>query len=178
MSNFFKHFRLITKHRHKVFRLCCKCGLFWQGLVHDLSKYSRAEFWESAKYYTGEHSPISECREKNGYSYAWIHHKNRNKHHIEYWYDEENKIQMNMPYRYAVECICDKIAAAKCYNGKNYKPEMALNHWLKRGSLAQTNDNMRAFFTKVFSDLVEFGEKYVLNKKYLKDTYTQIVGKI
>lgn len=175
MSKFFKHLKLITKHRHQVFKLCCKCGLFWQGLVHDLSKFSRVEFWESVKYYTGHHSPIAECRDQNGYSNAWIHHKNRNKHHIEYWYDRENKIQMNIPYKYAVECICDKIAATKCYKGKEYKPEMVLNHWLKWGSQAQTNDNMKAFFEKVFTDLVEFGEKQVLNKKYLKDTYKKFV---
>ena len=26
MSKFFKHLRLIIKHRHQVFKLCCKCG--------------------------------------------------------------------------------------------------------------------------------------------------------
>lgn len=175
MSKFFKHLRLITKHRHQVFKLCCKCGLFWRGLVHDLSKFSRIEFWESVKYYTGHHSPIAECRRQTGFSNAWIHHKNRNKHHIEYWYDRENEIQMNIPYKYTVECVCDKIAATKCYKGKEYKPEMVFNHWLKWGSLAQTNDNMKAFFTKVFTDLVELGEKQVLNKKYMKKTYNKIV---
>ncbi len=175
MAKFFKHLGLITKHRHQVFKLCCKCGLFWRGLTHDLSKFSRIEFWESVKYYTGHHSPIAECRRQNGYSNAWIHHKNRNKHHIEYWYDRENEIQMNIPYKYAVECVCDKIAATKCYKGKEYKPEMVLNHWVKWGSYIQTNDNMKAFFTKVFTDLVELGEKQVLNKKYMKTIYNQIV---
>lgn len=175
MSKFFKHLKLVTKHRFEVFKLCCKCGLFWRGLVHDLSKFGRVEFWESVKYYTGHCSPIAECRRQNGYSIAWIHHKNRNKHHIEYWYDRENDVQMNMPYKYAVECVCDKIAATKCYNGKEYKPEMVLNHWSKLGSQAQTNDNIKAFFTKVFTDLIELGEKQVLNKKYLKDTYNKIV---
>ncbi len=175
MSNFFKHLKLVTKHRYEVFKLCVKCGLFWRGLVHDLSKFSRVEFWESVKYYTGHYSPIRECRKQNGYSNAWIHHKNRNKHHIEYWYDRENEIQMNMPYKYAVECVCDNIAASKCYNGKEYKPEMVLDYWLKWGSRAQTNDNMKAFFTKVFTDLVELGEKQVLNKKYMKKTYKDLV---
>ncbi len=176
-GKFFKHLNMVNRHRFKVFTLCCKCGLFWRGLVHDLSKYSPTEFFEGVKYYTGKHSPISECRDKIGYSNAWIHHKNKNKHHIEYWYDAENETQMNMPYKYAVECICDKIAATKCYNGKNYKPEMVLNHWLNWGIKAPTNDNMRAFFTQVFSDLVEKGEKFVLNKKYLKAQYNSLVLK-
>lgn len=175
MSKFFKHLKLITQHRYQVFKLCCKCGLFWRGLVHDLSKFSRIEFWESVKYYTGHHSPISECRKQNGYSNAWIHHKNKNKHHIEYWYDRENEIQINMPYKYAVECVCDKIAASKCYNEKNYQPEMVLNHWLKWGSQTQTNDNMKSFFTKVFTDYVTFGENKVLTKRYMKKIYNELV---
>ena len=175
MTKFFKHLRIIIKHRHEVFKLCCKCGLFWRGLVHDLSKFSSIEFWEGVKYYTGKYSPIGVCRKQNGYSNAWIHHKNKNKHHIEYWYDAENEIQMNIPYKYAVESLCDRIAASKCYNGKEYKPEMVLNYWLKGCPYVQTNDNMKAFFTKVLTDLVELGEKQVLNKKYMKTTYNQIV---
>lgn len=175
MSKAFKHFKLITKHRYEVFKLCFRCGIIWRGLVHDLSKYSFVEFFEGAKYYKGEYSPIVECRKQNGYSRAWIHHKNKNKHHIEYWYDKDNEVQINMPYKYAVECICDKIAASKCYNKNSYKPEKVLEHWLKWGTLAPTNDKMRNFYTKVFTDLVEYGEKYVLNKKYLKKNYQKIV---
>lgn len=176
MSRFFKHLKHITKHRHMVFRLCCKCGLFWRGLMHDLSKYSKVEFWEGVKYYTdGCHSPISKCRRENGYSMAWIHHKNRNKHHIEYWYDRENQTQMSMPYKYAVESICDKIAATKCYNGKKYTPQKVLDYWLQKDSYTPMNNKMKTFYTKVFADLVEFGEKYVLNKKYMKKVYKDII---
>lgn len=177
IKKFFKHLHLVNKHRFIVFKLCCKCGLFWRGLVHDLSKYSPEEFWESVTYYNGHHSPIAECREINGYSKAWLHHKGRNKHHIEYWYDRENKEQMNIPYKYVVESVCDKIAAAKCYKGKEYKPEMVLNHWLKWETLAPTNEKIDSFFTKVFTDLAENGEKFVLNKKYMKNTYNNIILK-
>lgn len=175
MRRFFKHLGLVTRHKWGVFKNCCKCGQFWRGLWHDMSKFSPTEFWESVKYFDGKKSPLTVHREKYGYSLAWLHHKNRNKHHIEYWYDEENKVQMNMPYKYAVECVCDKIAATKCYKGKDYTPEMVLDHWVRKGSLAQTNDNMKAFFTNVFTDLIELGEKHVLNKRYLKSTYNSVV---
>ena len=47
------HFKLITKHKWIVFKFCSKVGMPWRGLIHDLSKYSPTEFWESAKYYVG-----------------------------------------------------------------------------------------------------------------------------
>ncbi len=166
---------MVTKHRFKVFVLCTKCGLFWRGLVHDLSKFSPVEFWESVRYYTGKYSPVAECRNQTGYSNAWLHHKGRNKHHIEYWYDQQNKVQMNIPYKYSVEHICDNIAAAKCYLRENYTPQSVLDYWTKYGRRELTNDNMNNFFVTVYTDLSEHGEKYVLNKRYLKEKYKLLV---
>ena len=44
MAHPFRHFRTITKHRHKVIANCARVGILWQGLRHDLSKYSPTEF--------------------------------------------------------------------------------------------------------------------------------------
>ena len=88
---YIKHFITITKHKYEVFKLCCKAGIPFQGLIHDNSKYSFTEFFISAKFYTGINSPIMRERKKYGYSKAWIHHKGRNKHHFEYWLDPANK---------------------------------------------------------------------------------------
>lgn len=174
-NKFWGHLKLVTKHRFEVFKNCAKCGLVWRGLVHDLSKFSWIEFGEGVKYFVGIHSPIVNCRKKNGFSKAWIHHKSKNKHHIEYWYDRENEVQINMPYKYAVECVCDKISATKCYHGKDFKPEMVLEYWEQNDCGCQTNERMCNFFVKVFSDLIALGEKAVLNKKYMKKTYNEIV---
>ena len=67
--------------------LCFKCGLYKQGLLHDLSKYSPTELKTGVKYWVGTRSPNSIERETIGYSTAWLHHKGRNKHHWEYWVD-------------------------------------------------------------------------------------------
>ena len=61
-SNVFKHLWLVMKHKHRVFINCCKCGIAWRGIVHDLSKFSPTEFFESVKYYQGNRSPIGVCR--------------------------------------------------------------------------------------------------------------------
>lgn len=174
-KKFFKHLNTVRKHRSIVFGLCVKCGLFWRGLVHDLSKYSPTEFWEGVRYYSGNHSPISECRKQTGHSLAWLHHTAHNKHHFEYWFDRGNVEQMDIPYKYAVESVCDRISASMCYNGKNYTNQKVLDYWQKDKAKEQLNDRMKAFYDKVFSDLAEHGSKYILNKKYMKQTYNKIV---
>ena len=85
MNKVLGHLKTVHMHRKYVRKFCFMCGLYYQGLVHDLSKYSPTEFGESIKYYTGTRSPIDVCKEKNDYSEAWFHHRGRNKHHYEYW---------------------------------------------------------------------------------------------
>lgn len=119
------HFKTITRHRHLVARHCFRCGLYRQGLTHDLSKYSPVEFFAGAKYYQGTRSPNNAQREAEGCSRAWLHHKGRNKHHYEYWYDFDPSTGMpatgvGMPLRYVAEMVCDRIAACKVYNGAGY----------------------------------------------------------
>lgn len=87
MNKYWQHFKTITKHRHKVMKLCFKIGLYKQGLLHDLSKYSPIEFLTSAKYYQGTSSPIDAEKKDKGYSFAWLHHRGHNPHHWEYWVD-------------------------------------------------------------------------------------------
>ena len=174
VTNFFKHLFLVIRHKNKVLVHCAKCGILWRGIVHDLSKFSPQEFFESVKYYQGNRSPIGVCRRETGRSLAWLHHKGRNKHHIEYWLDPDCLLTPMMPYKYAVECVCDKLAATKTYNGKNYTPDKALWHWEKYGNKVNGNPKTMAFIEKVFTDLAEQGEKVVLKKKYMKATYAQI----
>ena len=176
ISNIFRHFFLILGHKWKVFIHCAKCGLIWRGIVHDLSKFSPTEFFESVKYFRGYRSPIGVCREEKGYSEAWLHHKGRNRHHIEYWLDPDCREQPLMPYQFAVECFCDKLSATKVYKGKSYDETMPLAHWEKYGRKVPANPKTIAFFDRAFHDLAEHGEKFVLNKKYMKKTYAEICG--
>lgn len=118
MNKTWEHFKLVIKHKKYVFKHCRKAGLWWRGLVHDLSKFSPTEFFESIRYYTGTHSPIDECKAKHGYSNAWLHHKGRNKHHYEYWQDNFDKggEPLRMPYQYALELVCDYLGAGQAYS--------------------------------------------------------------
>ena len=123
--NIWGHFKTITRHRHQVIKHCKKAGILWQGLFHDLSKYSPSEFIVGAKFYQGTRSPNEMERKVFGYSRAWMHHKGRNKHHFEYWTDYNPETRMygpvKMPIRYVKEMFCDRVAASKIYQGENYK---------------------------------------------------------
>ena len=130
-----RHFRTITRHRHKVIANCFRAGIGWQGLFHDLSKYSPTEFWPGARYYQGTRSPNEIEREKYGYSPAWLHHKGRNRHHFEYWTDynpaERRVMPVKMPLRYVAEMFCDRVAASKIYQGAAYTQTHPLEYYLR-----------------------------------------------
>lgn len=172
LKNVIKHFKLITYHKWLVFKLCCKIGEPWRGITHDLSKYSPTEFWESAKYYVGTHSPITESRNRNGYSKAWLHHKGRNKHHIEYWIDDAAlETTIVMPYPYAAEMICDKIAAGMAYKGKDFTKEYELQYWERERKKARVNPKIADFITAVLTQVAEQGIDKTLTKKNIKQFY-------
>ena len=134
MNKLIGHFRTITKHRHAVIRNCRRAGILWQGLRHDLSKYSPTEFIPGVKYYVGTRSPNELERAEKGYSAAWLHHKGRNRHHFEYWSDynpvERRVGPVKMPLRYVIEMVCDRMAASRIYLGDKYTDASALDYFV------------------------------------------------
>lgn len=82
-----------------------------------------------------------------------------------------------MPYQYAVECVCDKLAATRVYAGKNYSTDLPLLHWNKYGNKVGGNPLTMAFVEAVFEDVKLHGEAYVLTKRYMKEKYQEICRK-
>lgn len=133
MGHFFKHLHTINKHRRLVRKVCFRIGIPLQGLLHDLSKYSFEEFYNSVKFYTnGKCSPTENERRRLGYSKVWMHHRGRNKHHIEYWYDigpvSHRYEPIKMPIKYLKEMFADRIAASKVYKRQNYTNSSPLEY--------------------------------------------------
>lgn len=173
-----KHVILITKHKWVVFKLCARCGLFWRGLVHDLSKYSWTEFSESVYYYKGTESPIHGAKKDQGYSKAWLHHKGRNKHHAEYWYDKDapNPTPI-IPYPYAAEMVCDNLAAGIIYSGKNWTRDRQLQYWNHIKDNIPLNEDIKKFLEHIYKQVSQEGIKTVITKKNLQQVYAQYVEK-
>lgn len=172
LKNVIKHFKLVTYHRWLVFKLCCKIGEPWRGIVHDLSKYSPTEFLESVKFYIGTHSPITEAKKAKGYSKAWLHHKGRNKHHVEYWFDENAPEKTPLiPYKYVAEMICDKLAAGMAYKGKDWTKEHQLEYWKKERKIIKINEKIDQLLIEVFTQVANEGIDKILTKKNIRNLY-------
>ena len=163
MAHPIKHFRTITRHRHFVIAHCAKAGILWQGLRHDLSKYSPTEFIPGARFYQGDRSPNEKERELFGYSAAWMHHKGRNKHHFEYWNDL-NVATMRyepvpMPTKYIKEMFCDRVAASKIYQGNKYSDKHPLEYYLKGNARSRMHDDTANTLEAWLKMLADEGEK-------------------
>lgn len=157
-----KHLKVICHHRHLVIKHCKKAGIFWQGLGHDLSKFSPAEFFVGAKYFLGTRSPNERERELFGYSAAWLHHKGRNKHHFEYWNDVNPATKryepVKMPTKYLIEMFCDRVAASKTYQGDAYTDEHPINYFLRGNARLSMHPETANTLEQLLRMLAEKGE--------------------
>lgn len=166
--NWFRHLQTINHHKFLVMKYCFRVGLYRQGLLHDLSKYSPSEFLVGARYFQGTRSPNDAERLDKGYSSAWLHHKGRNKHHLEYWIDysllpiEENPFPitgMEMPVKYVVEMFCDRIAASRTYRKEQYQDNDPYDYYTKSKSKYLLHPSSRELLEKLLIMLKDQGEE-------------------
>ncbi len=169
----FNHFKTITTHKLLVQKYCFKLGLYKQGLLHDLSKYSPVEFLSGVKFYQGYRSPIDAEKEALGYSLGWLHHKGRNKHHWEYWYDntKDGYVPIAMPDKYIAEMICDRIAASKVYLKDKYTDASAYEYFINNLKYTAMHPETIKKTKYLLSLIKDNGEKegFRLIKKYLQN---------
>lgn len=163
IKNCFKHFHKICKHKRWVFHYCRLAGIPFRGLMHDMSKFGPSEFFGNVRWYgDGTRSPIDNCKDVNGLSYAWQHHKGRNKHHYEYWTDrfDQGGYALPMPDTYLVEMLCDYLGAGIAYNGKKKFTYSNEYEWWKN---KQTHCSMHPYnkaFIEACLNWLAFLEEY------------------
>lgn len=180
MNKYWEHFKTISEHKRLVRQGCFSIGLYYQGIMHDLSKYSPSEFLVGGKYYQGFRSPNNAEREAIGYSSAWLHHKGRNKHHFEYWIDYstmsgKGMIPARIPNRYIAEMFMDRVAASKVYNKGNYTDDMPLKYFLKGKDHILMEEHSKKILEHLLRMLARDGEEktaeyiktHLLKKKYV-----------
>ena len=173
---FLKLISRIVTHKFWVAFYCFQIGLYWQGLVHDLSKFSWTEFSRSMKYWHDNKSSLANERELLGYSETFLHHRGRNPHHYEYWIHSLDKggIPADMPRKYALELVCDYLAACRTY-GSN--PRNEYEWWTKNVKSMRISGNTKFYIDRIFyafheglslESSVEFADYKMrqLNKSY------------
>ncbi|WOO35520.1 DUF5662 family protein [Anaerocolumna sp. AGMB13020] len=177
-----QHLKTINHHKYLVMRYCFRAGLYRQGLLHDMSKYSPVEFLVGAKYFQGNRSPNNAEREDRGYSLAWLHHKGRNKHHLEYWIDYSVNegapmSGMRMPVNYVVEMFCDRVAASRIYNKEAYTDRDAYDYFNTSRQHYLIHPETEKLLEKLLVMLMERGEDetfHYIRTKVLKQGYDTI----
>ena len=132
MKKYFLYLRYLLRHIFYVQKACFREGLYWQGIMHDLSKFRPSEFIPYANFFHG--GKAKPKRNSTGYykptdtgdvafDYAWLLHQKRNKHHWQFWIlpeDEGGLKILEMPIKYAKEMLCDWWGAsmAQGYGGQ------------------------------------------------------------
>ena len=162
--NFWGHLKTINHHKMLVMKGCFKVGLYKQALLHDLSKYMPAEFFVGVRYFRGDVSPNNLERKEKGYSSAWLHHKGRNKHHLEYWIDygvgddQPPLMGMRMPEKYVVEMFIDRMSASKNYQKEKYTDRSALEYYERGKARHILHPDSRELLERLLNMLAEEGE--------------------
>lgn len=121
MKKYLKYLSYVFRHKWFVFQECRKFKkLFWQGLVHDWSKFLPDEMIPYANYfYGGDKRKDRFYSPSQGYAnfnYAWLKHQHRNPHHWQHWVLQEDNgdaFPMEMPTKYVFEMVADWRGAGK-----------------------------------------------------------------
>lgn len=114
-------FNYLIRHKWHVFIECCRYGVPWRGISHDLSKFLPDEFIAYANHYHANHinsqliiDPID--FESSPYYSAWLIHQKRNPHHWQWWilYGEDSHPRViPMPEKYLKEMVADWLGAGR-----------------------------------------------------------------
>lgn len=151
-----KHLKRVFTHKFWVAYYCFQLGLYWQGIVHDLSKFSLTEIRGALKYWDASKSSLAKEKELNGYSETFLHHRGRNPHHYEYWIHSLDKggIPAKMPKKYMLELACDYLAACKTYG---QDPKNEYYWWIKAKDSMNMHVSTKAYLTILFKKYKDTG---------------------
>lgn len=115
------------------------------AINHDISKFSEEEFDGYRKYYYPLDGEDKEEASK-ALDYAWLHHKNSNKHHWDYWIDGDGT-SLEIPNKYLAELILDWASMSYRFG------DTPLEYYESNKSDIKLNDKTRELLEKVLSEL-------------------------
>jgi len=142
----------LLRHKYYVLVECWKIGMIRTGIIHDWSKFGLRNFISYSRYF--DEGPAE--RYEQEFSYAWLDHIHKNKHHWQYWlfkYDESDLKALPMPEKYIKEMLCDWKGASNAQgNGNTWKD---ISSWYER----------KKVFMILHRDTKEFIENFLFEKR-------------
>jgi len=135
MRKHFQYFWYVVRHKWFVFVECCKLGIPWRGIVHDLSKFRWSEWkpyvdffygecgvkWEKERIGCGDEIEANR-RVHKAFDRAWLLHQHRNPHHWQYWLLREDNGEtktIGIPFPVLKEMVADWRGAGRAITGKD-----------------------------------------------------------
>lgn len=116
MSRDIEYLKYIVRHKAHVFVECCRLGIPWRGLVHDLSKFHPAEWFPYRDYfYPGtvhDDCVVSFSRRVREVAFdaAWLRHIHCNPHHWQHWLLVEDDTGRGRALPMPDKCIREMLA--------------------------------------------------------------------
>ena len=138
----------VVKHKIRVFVHCVQLGIPVRGLLHDLSKFSRVEYLGIGRQF---YPSSPEERERNAamFKEAKEHHRLRNKHEIDHWYNDDGTCQPIPP-----ACRKEIVADWAAFYGFPFSKANARKAYLSWARNYRMHPETRRWFVD-FLDLTE-----------------------
>ena len=155
MIKHLRYLKYLICHKFYVGVECWKVGLYWQGIVHDWSKFLPDEWFPYVHTFYGSKKEQELYKQK--YKEAWLKHQHRNPHHWQYWVlnnDDSTIEALPIPHKYKLEMICDWIGAGKA-QGKSSPTDDTFKEcreWYQSNSTKMIlHGSVRTFVRRFFS---------------------------
>lgn len=165
-------------HKWHVYRAGRRLGVgHWQLLIHDLSKFRRAEFVPYGKFFyalpgAGWLKAVQDPAARLGMLEGWLRHIQRNPHHWQYWVlvngasvvatrkvashgriIETSPIEaLPMPRKYVREMLADWMGAGRAYQGEYPASVAEWKWWQDNKDQIILHPESRAHLTRAICD--------------------------
>lgn len=173
MKAHLRYLRYVVLHKLAVFHAgwCMRHGVsqsiipwLWRLLVHDWSKFTRAEWTPYVDMFYGEKVGNVKAK-KNAFDRAWLHHLHHNPHHWQHWilHEDSGKTFVLIPEaKYVDEMLADWMGAGPkaAILPMAQRVSMTILWYAAAGSRMQLRDVVRARVEEWLMSLaVEYGIK-------------------
>ena len=197
-----KHLRYlwyVLRHRWYVFVECCRLGIIWRGLTHDLSKFRPSEWFAYTEFFYGvaieilhevdgkidttEAEQVFAAR-KVAFNLAWLKHIHRNPHHWQNWRlrkDNGSTKLIPMPSKYVKEMLADWRGAGKAQGFEEIGPWYE-KRWRNIDLATETRDLLHSLMEPNElppTETVEVFDRFSVDSvSIMQDGNMQVSGKV